>query len=71
MRLVVLKDKVMPAHSVAGSITVQCLEGAVAFTTMGQTQELRPGQILYLEGGQEHSLKGITDAALLLTILMT
>lgn len=70
IRLVLLKDKEMPPHSVAGSITVQCLEGSVAFSALGQTQELSAGQILYLEGGQPHSLRGITDAAVLLTILM-
>jgi quercetin dioxygenase-like cupin family protein len=70
MRLVILQGKEMPTHSVAGSITVQCLEGCVAFSASGQTQELREGQILYLEGGQEHALKGIENSALLLTILL-
>jgi quercetin dioxygenase-like cupin family protein len=49
---------------------VQCLEGCVAFTASDQTQELREGQILYLEGGQEHALKGVENSALLLTILL-
>jgi quercetin dioxygenase-like cupin family protein len=70
MRLVVRKGKEMPPHSVAKTVTLQCLEGCVAITAMGQTQELRAGQILYLEGGQEHSLKGLEDTAILLTILM-
>jgi len=70
MRLVVLKGKHMPTHSVARSITLQCLEGCVAFTTMDRTEQLRPGQILFLEGGQKHALEGIEDSALLLTILL-
>jgi quercetin dioxygenase-like cupin family protein len=70
MRLVVLKDKQMPSHSVARPITVQCLEGCVAFTAMGQTQELRAGQMLYLEGGQKHALHGVENSAVLLTILL-
>lgn len=70
MRLVLRKGREMPAHSVAKTITLQCLEGCVAITAMGQTQDLHAGQILYLEGGQVHALKGLEDAALLLTILM-
>lgn len=70
MRLVVLKGKQMPTHSMARSITVQCLEGCVALTAMGRTEQLRPGQLMYLEGGQRHALEGIEDAALLLTILL-
>lgn len=70
IRLVVHKDKELPPHSVPRPITVQCLEGSVAFTALGQTQELEAGQILYLEGGETHALRGITDAAVLLTILL-
>jgi quercetin dioxygenase-like cupin family protein len=60
----------MPAHQVAGDIIVQCLEGRVAFTAGDATRELATGQMLYLAGGQRHSLRGIEDAAVLLTILL-
>jgi quercetin dioxygenase-like cupin family protein len=67
VRLVVPAGKDIPPHQAAGDITVHCLEGRVAFTALGQTQELTAGQILWLPGGEPHSLKGIEDASLLVT----
>lgn len=70
MRMVVLEGKEIPSHSVARAITMQCLEGRVAITAQGKTQELHAGQMVYLNGGEQHSLKGIDDASLLVTILL-
>ena len=70
IRLVVSSGKEIPPHKVAGEITVQCVEGRVAFTALGETRELHAGQMLYLSGGAEHSVKGIDDASLLVTILL-
>jgi quercetin dioxygenase-like cupin family protein len=49
---------------------VQCLEGRVAFTALGTTQALQGGQFLYLPTGEPHTVKGVEDASLLLTILL-
>jgi quercetin dioxygenase-like cupin family protein len=49
---------------------VQCLEGRIAFTAAGQTQELVAGQLLYLAAGAPHALKGIDDSSVLVTILL-
>ena len=49
---------------------VQCLEGKIAFTTCGKTHELEAGQLLYLPTGEPHSLRGIEDGSLLLTVLL-
>ena len=49
---------------------VQCLEGRVAFTTLGETQTLEAGRLLYLPAGEPHSVKGIENASLLLTVLL-
>jgi quercetin dioxygenase-like cupin family protein len=70
LRLVVPAGKEIPAHKVAAEITVQCLEGRVSFTALGQARELQGGEMLYLPGGEEHSLKGIEDASVLVTILL-
>jgi quercetin dioxygenase-like cupin family protein len=70
IRLVVPAGKDIPAHRVAGEITVQCLEGRVSCTALGQSQELAAGQLLFLPGNEEHSVRGIEDASLLLTILL-
>jgi quercetin dioxygenase-like cupin family protein len=70
IRLVVPAGKEIRPHRVPGEITVQCLEGRVAFTALGQTRELEAGQLVYLTGGEEHSVKGLEDASVLLTILL-
>jgi quercetin dioxygenase-like cupin family protein len=49
---------------------VQCLEGKIAFTALGKTEELAAGQMLYLTAGEPHSVKCIEDASFLLTILL-
>lgn len=69
IRCVVSSGKDIPFHKVAGEITVQC-GGASAFTALGETQEMHAGQMLHLSGGTEHSVKGIDDASLLVTILL-
>jgi quercetin dioxygenase-like cupin family protein len=70
MRMVVLKDKEIPSHRVPRTVTMQCLEGRVALVANGRMQELRAGQMLYFPGGEEHSIKGIEDASILLTIVL-
>ena len=70
IRLVVPAGKDIPPHQVAGEITVQCLEGRVAFTAGGTTRELAAGQLLHLAGNEPHSLRGIEDASVLVTILL-
>jgi quercetin dioxygenase-like cupin family protein len=68
IRLVLPAGKEIPSHKVSGEITVQCLEGRIEFTASGQSQELAAGQMLYLSGAEEHSLKGLDDASVLVTI---
>jgi quercetin dioxygenase-like cupin family protein len=70
MRMVVLKGKEIPSHSVARGLTLQCLEGRVAVEAMGRSQELVPGELLYLPAMQPHALRGIEDASVLLTLLL-
>jgi quercetin dioxygenase-like cupin family protein len=65
---VIPRGKEIPTHTTHGEITVQCVEGRVAFTTGGVTHEIGAGQLLYLHGEQPHSILGIDDASLLMTI---
>jgi quercetin dioxygenase-like cupin family protein len=69
IRLVLHAGKEIPSHQAPGEITVQCLEGRVAFTAEGKTQELTGGQLLYLADGKPHSLKAIEGSSLLVTLL--
>jgi quercetin dioxygenase-like cupin family protein len=46
------------------------VEGKIAFTACGKTQDLEAGQLLYLPIGELHSLRGIENGSLLVTILL-
>jgi quercetin dioxygenase-like cupin family protein len=70
IRLVVPKSKEITEHKAKGEITVQCLEGKVAFTVFGKTHNVEAGKLLYLSTGEPHSVKGIENASLPLTILL-
>src|SRR5215469_9420473 len=70
IRLLVPAGKEIAEHKAKGEIVVQCLEGKVAFTAFGKTQNLEAGKLLYLPTGEPHSVKGIENASLLLTILL-
>ena len=67
IRLVVLRGKEIPTHKAPGEILVQCLEGRVALTAQGRTEELAAGQLLSLPAAVPHALKGLEDSLLLLT----
>ena len=62
--------KAIQQHTAAGTMIVQCIEGAVAFTAHGRTQTLAPGDMLYLADGAPHALEALADASLLVTLLL-
>lgn len=70
MRLVLPEGKTMAPHSVKGDITVQCLAGEINFFASGEVRRIAAGQLLWLEGGVEHSLTAVVDAQVLLTIAL-
>ncbi|MDF3835425.1 cupin domain-containing protein [Cupriavidus basilensis] len=70
MRLVLSAGKHLPAHAVAGPITVQCLEGDVDIGVDGSHRLLRPGDLVYLASGAAHDVTAISDASLLVTIVL-
>ncbi|MDN5567180.1 MAG: cupin domain-containing protein [Paracoccus sp. (in: a-proteobacteria)] len=69
VRLVVPAGSEIPTHQVPGRIMLHCIEGRVRIGLAAGPAELGAGDWLYLEGGEPHSLQGIRDASLLLTIL--
>jgi nucleotide-binding universal stress UspA family protein/quercetin dioxygenase-like cupin family protein len=69
IRLIVRAGQEIPRHASKGGIIVHCLEGRVAFTAMGKTQEVGAGKLLNLPAGEPHALEGIEDASLLLTVV--
>jgi quercetin dioxygenase-like cupin family protein len=70
IRLVVTAGKEIGEHKTKGELVVQCLEGRVALTALGTTLNLEAGQLLYLPTGEPHSVKGVENASLLLTVLL-
>ena len=70
MRLVLRPGEGMPPHSVAGEITLQCIEGRVAFTGASGPRELAAGQLIHLSGDDVHALRALVDSSLLLTIVL-
>jgi quercetin dioxygenase-like cupin family protein len=70
IRLVIPAGKHISEHRAPGEITVQCLEGRVAFKAGNARRDLAAGQLLYLSSAEPHSLSGIEDSSVLLTILL-
>jgi nucleotide-binding universal stress UspA family protein/quercetin dioxygenase-like cupin family protein len=70
IRLVVPAGKEIAEHKAKGALVVQCLEGQVAFSALGRTQQLHAGELLHLPRGESHSLRGVHNASLLLTIFL-
>lgn len=70
IRLVLPQGKSMREHKVVGDLTVQCLEGRIAFAQGAESQVLVAGELLYLDGGVVHSLTALEDASALLTIVL-
>jgi len=70
VRMVMRAGKEIQEHQAPGDIIVQCLEGKIAFTALGKTEELEASQLLYLDAGEPHSVKAVEDASFLLTILL-
>jgi len=70
IRLVLPKGhEVCHNHQVEGAITVHCLEGRAALTVGGATHDLPAGHWLYLLGNDSHTLRGVEDSLVLLTIM--
>jgi quercetin dioxygenase-like cupin family protein len=68
IRMVIPAGMDIPLHEAPSELTVQCLEGCVSFTRNCSTKELRAGELLHLCPGEPHSVKGLENASLLLTL---
>ena len=71
VRIVMKAGKQISEHEAPGEIIVQCLEGDITFTTMGEAKKLRTGDMLYLAANEPHALEAIEDSSVLLTIVRT
>lgn len=69
IRMVLPAGKMLTQHKAPGEIIVQCLEGDITFTTMGEPKKLLAGDMLYLAAGEVHALEAVEDSSFLLTIV--
>ena len=71
IRLIVHEgDKIAP-HAVPGNVMLHCLEGQVILGLSSGEIVLESDDWIYLGEGESHSLRGIVDSSLLLTILLS
>jgi quercetin dioxygenase-like cupin family protein len=70
IRLVLPAGDEMPPHAVAGEITLQCIEGRIAFTCNAGVRELKAGELIHVTGEEIHGLRGLEHASALLTIAL-
>lgn len=70
LHLVLRAHQDQPAHHVDDECVVHCLEGDVEVVMPAGTRRLKPGQLVLLPGGQQHSLRARTDCAVLVTLLL-
>lgn len=66
VRLIVPAGTTIPSHEVPGYITLHCLEGRVVLNP--SAVEFCAGNWIFLDRGAPHSIHGIEDSSLLLTI---
>ena len=69
IRMVIPKGHELSRHQTEGAITIYCLDGRIAFTAGEKTHDLKAGHWLFLLGNEPHSLVGIEDSSMLLTII--
>lgn len=70
IRMTMPRGKTMPAHKVAGEITVQCLEGNIAFSVNDTVHNLLAGDMIFVAGDATHALEALADSSALITILL-
>jgi quercetin dioxygenase-like cupin family protein len=70
VRLIVHAGANIPPHQVSGAIMLHCLEGHIVLGLIDTVLEMSAGQWVYLNGGVRHSVKGVEESSLLLTILL-
>ncbi|MDB6000353.1 MAG: cupin [Rhizobacter sp.] len=70
MRIVLLAGKAMAEHWAPGEITLQCIEGAIEFTSPHGVSVMRAGDLIHLCAREPHSLKALEDSSALLTMCL-
>ncbi len=70
IRMILAAGKDVPPHALRREVLLQCLEGRVEVRTDDGNPMLEAGHMLYFAGNQVHGLRAVTDASVLVTILL-
>lgn len=70
MRMVLPAGKKIAPHRVSGPITIHCLEGEVDVGVEDERRILQTGDLLYLAGNVQHDLIALTNASLLVSVVL-
>lgn len=69
IRLIIHAGANVPTHEVSGTIMLHCLEGRIVLGLDDTSLEMSAGQWVYLDRGVRHSVEGVEESSLLLTIV--
>jgi nucleotide-binding universal stress UspA family protein len=70
VRFIVPVGQGVPGGQAQGEIILQCLAGKVALAARGKTKDLEVGKVVRLAAGEGHTVTGIENASLLMTLLL-
>lgn len=68
IRIVMPKDEILKEHKAPGEIVVQVLQGKIWFEVQGEKNEYKSGDMLWLEALIPHSLGGLEDSVIRLSL---
>ena len=69
VRLVIPAGKVIPRHKVSGPVVIHCLYGEIFVNVKGKSTDITTGQLIYLNPGEPHSLRSVSESIVLLSII--
>lgn len=69
-RMALPAGKVLQEHRASGTITIQCIEGAVELEAHGGRQRMYPGSMVYLTDAEPHAVTALENSSLLITVLL-
>lgn len=70
LHLVLAAGQDQPQHHVSDECVIHCLEGEVEVVMGGGVRQLRPGNLVVLPAGEQHSLRARAESAVLVTLLL-
>jgi quercetin dioxygenase-like cupin family protein len=69
LQLIIPAERDVPTHQAQGDVVVHCLEGRASVRALGQSYELKSGQLLHLSLDDQFSIRGIENASVLVTLI--